>query len=148
MFDLGCYSLSMALWMMGRDPEYVRAAAQMSDRRIDLYTSALLVYEKDAVARLDCGMLLPDGRLDRLHIYGTLGEIHSPVQFNQPGEIPYTVLRDGKKETKTVTAPNNYQLEVEQLGRCIRNGETPRVSREFSLRCAGVMDAILSEIGY
>jgi len=148
MFDLGCYSLSMALWMMGRDPEYVRAAAQMSDRRIDLYTSALLVYEKDAVARLDCGMLLPDGRLDRLHIYGTLGEIHSPVQFNQPGEIPYTVLRDGKKETKTVTAPNNYQLEVEQLGRCIRNGETPRVSREFSLRCAGVMDTILSEIGY
>ena len=148
MFDLGCYSLSMALWMIGRDPEYVRAAAQMSDRRIDLYTSALLVYEKDAVARLDCGMLLPDGRLDRLHIYGTLGEIHSPVQFNQPGEIPYTVLRDGKKETKTVTAPNNYQLEVEQLGRCIRNGETPRVSREFSLRCAGVMDAILSEIGY
>jgi len=148
MFDLGCYSLSMALWMMGRDPEYVRAAAQMSDRRIDLYTSALLVYEKDAVARLDCGMLLPDGRLDRLHIYGTLGEIHSPVQFNQPGEIPYTVLRDGKKETKTVTAPNNYQLEVEQMGRCIRNGETPRVSREFSLRCAGVMDTILSEIGY
>ncbi len=148
MFDLGCYSLSMALWMIGRDPEYVRAAAQMSDRRIDLYTSALLVYEKDAVARLDCGMLLPDGRLDRLHIYGTLGEIHSPVQFNQPGEIPYTVLRDGKKETKTVTAPNNYTLEVEQLGRCIRNGETPRVSREFSLRCAGVMDVILSEIGY
>ena len=148
MYDLGCYSLSMALWMMGRDPAYARASAQFSEKHIDLYTSALLVYENGAVAKLDCGMLLPKGRLDRLHIYGTKGEIHSPVQFNQAGEIPYTVIREGKREEKTVQAPNNYQLEIEQLGRCIRNGETPHVSKAFSLRCAAVMDDILSEIGY
>ena len=148
LYDLGCYSLSMALWMMGRDPASVRAAAQFSEKHIDLYTTALLLYENGAVAKLDCGMLLPNGRLDRLHIYGTKGEIHSPVQFNQCGEIPYTVIRDGKRETKTVTAANNYQLEIEQLGRCIRGGETPWVSKAFSLRCAGVMDAILSEVGY
>ncbi|MBR4538185.1 MAG: Gfo/Idh/MocA family oxidoreductase [Clostridia bacterium] len=148
LYDLGCYSLSMALWMMGREPESVRASAQFSQKHIDLYTSALLLYENGAVAKLDCGMLLPDGRLDRLHIYATQGEIHSPVQFNQSGEIPYTVIRDGKRETKTVSAPNNYQLEIEQLGRCVRNGETPHVTKTFSLRCAAVMDRILSEIGY
>ncbi len=148
MFDLGCYSLSMALWMMGKDPVSVRASAQFSDKHIDLYTSALLMYDNEAAAKLDCGMLLPGGRLDRLHIYGTKGEIHSPVQFNQCGEIPYTVVRNGSRETKTVTAPNNYQLEVEQLGRCIRREETPHVSKDFSLRCAAVTDAILSEIGY
>ncbi len=148
MYDLGCYALSMALWMMGRDPASVRASAQFSEKHIDLYTTALLLYENGAVAKLDCGMLLPGGRLDRLHIYGTKGEIHSPVQFNQCGEIPCTVIRDGKQETKTVSAANNYQLEIEQLGRCIRNGETPWVSKAFSLRCAGVMDAVLSEIGY
>ena len=148
MFDLGCYPLSMALWMMGRDPEYVRAAAQFSEKHVDLYSTVLLLYENGAAAKLDCGMLLPGRRLDRLHIYGTLGEIHSPVQFNQAGEIPYTVIRDGTQETKTVTAANNYQLEIEQLGRCIRSGESPRVSKAFSLRCADVMDAILAEIGY
>ena len=148
MYDLGCYSLSMALRMMGRDPECVRASAQFSEKHIDLYTTALLLYENGAAAKLDCGMLLPHGRLDRLHIYGVRGEIHSPVQFNQCGEISYTVIRDGKTETKTVSAPNNYRLEIEQLGRCVRNGETPWVTKAFSLRCAGVMDAILSEIGY
>ena len=35
---------------------------------------------------------------------GTMGEIVSPVEFNQCGEIPYTVIRNGVKETKTVTA--------------------------------------------
>ncbi len=148
LYDLGCYSLSLALWMMGREPESVRAAAQFSEKHIDLYATALLLYENGAVAKLDCGMLLPDNRLDRLHIYGTQGEIHSPVQFNQSGEIPYTVIRDGKRETKTVSAPNNYQLEIEQLGRCVRSGETPWVAKAFSLRCAAVMDRILSEIGY
>ena len=88
MYDLGCYSLSMALWMTGWNPEAVRASAQFSDQHIDLYTTALLLYENGTVAKLDCGMLLPDGRLDRLHIYGTKGEIHSLVQFNQSGEIP------------------------------------------------------------
>ena len=148
MYDLGCYSLSIALWLLGREPESVRACAQFSEKRIDLYTTALLLYGNGAAAKLDCGMLLPEGRLDRLHIYGTKGEIHSPYQFNQPGVIPYTVIRDGKTETKTVTARNNYQLEIEQLGRCIRNGETPWVGKAFSLRCAAVMDSILAEIGY
>ena len=148
MYDLGCYAMSMALYLMGRDPETVRAAAQFSEKKIDLYTTALLLYDDGAVAKLDCGMLLPQGRRDRLHIYGTKGEIHSPVQFNQMGEIPYTVIRDSRVETKTVTALNNYRLEVEQLGRCITDRECPRVSKAFSLRCAGVMDQILKQIGY
>ena len=42
-----------------------------------------------------------------------------------------------------MTAPNNYQLEVEQLGRCILCGEKPRVSPAFSLRVARTMDRLL-----
>ena len=79
---------------------------------------------------------------------GTEGELHSPFWFNQPGEIAYTVIRGGKAETKTVTAKNNYQLEVEQLGRCIADGEKPHVSKEFSLRAARTTDRLLKAIGY
>ena len=93
-------------------------------------------------------MLLPEGRLDRFRIHGTLGEIVSPVEFNQCGEIPYTVIRNGVKETKTVTAPNNYMLESEQLSRCVLGMETPHVTKEFSLLAARVTDRILEAIGY
>ena len=148
LYDLGCYAVSMAMWMMSAEPETIRASAQFSERGIDLFTSALLLYTDEAVVNLDCGMLLPTNRLDRFHIHGTRGEIFSPVEFNQAGEIPYTVVRDGVRETKTVTALNNYRLEVEQLGRCVLGGETPRVTKEFSLRCARVIDRILAEIGY
>ena len=148
LYDLGCYAISMTMWMLRKEPDTVRATAQFSDKKIDLFTSALLLYENEAVANLDCGMLLPTGRLDRFHIHGTLGEIVSPVEFNQCGEIPYTIIRNGVKETKTVTAPNNYALESEQLSRCILFGEKPHVSKEFSLLVARVTDRILREIGY
>ena len=148
LFDLGCYAVSMAMWMLEKEPDTVLAAAQFSEKKVDLFTSALLLYNDGAVANLNCGMLLPQGRLDRFHLYGTSGEIVSPAEFNQCGEIPYTVIRDGVSTTKTVYAPNNYALEVEQLSRCILNGETPHVTEAFSLRVARVMDRILSAIGY
>ena len=148
MYDLGCYPLSLILWMTGKDPVQVKAAARFSGRGVDLETRALLLFDGGITAAADCGMIPDIGRLDRLHILGTKGEIHSPFRFNQPGEIQYTVVRGGKVETKTVTAKNNYRLEVEQLGRCITDGESPRISAEFTIRCARTTDRILKEIGY
>lgn len=147
-YDLGCYPLSMALWMIGREPDEVKAAAQFSEKEIDLFTSAVLLYGNGPVAKIDCGMLPIPGRQDGLCVFGTKGKIVSPVEFNQCGEIPYTVERNGVKETKTVTAPNNYALETEQLSRCILYGEKPHVSREFSLMAARTTDRILNAIGY
>jgi hypothetical protein len=123
-------------------------AYAMQNEGIDLFTSALLLYDNGAVANLDCGMLLPEGRLDRFRIHGTLGTIVSPVEFNQCGEIPYTVIRNGVEETKTVTAPNNYALESEQLSLCVLGEAKPHVSKEFSLLTARVTDRILQAIGY
>ena len=147
-YDLGCYALSMALWMLEKEPETVLASAQFSEGKIDLFTSVLLLYDDGAVANLDSGMLEKTGRMDRLYIGGTLGSIASSVEFNQCGELSYTVTRNGERETKTVHAPQNYSLEVEQLSRCILFGEKPHVSREFSLKVARVTDRILSRIGY
>ncbi len=148
LFDLGCYAVSMALWMIGKEPETVRASAQFSDQKIDLFTSALLLYDSGAVANLDCGMLLPEGRLDRFRICGTKGDLVSPVEFNQCGEIPYTLIRNGVSETKTVSAPNNSALETEQMSRCILGMEKPHVTESFSLMTACVTDRILNAIGY
>ena len=148
LFDLGCYSVSMAMWMLGKEPDTVRAVTQFSDQKIDLFTSALLLYDNGAVVNIDCGMLPGVGRLDRFRICGTRGGIVSPVEFNQSGEIPYTIIRDGVMETRTVTAPNNYALETEQLSRCILTGEKPHVSEAFSLLVARVTDRILKAIGY
>ncbi len=147
-YDLGCYPLSLALWLLGREPENIHAAAKFSEQGVDVFTSMMLLYDTGLVANLDCGMLADAPRLDRFHILGTRGEIHSPMEFNQCGEIPYTVVRDGQAETRIESVPNNYRLEVEQLGRCVRGEAEPLVTREFSLSVARMLDRVLAGIGY
>ena len=149
-YDLGCYSLSQMQWMLG-EPETVRAVAEFTDCHIDTCASGVLTFPGGVQATFVCGMTLREktgGRIDRCLIHGERGYIVNNCEFNQCGEIPYTVVRDGVSVSKTVTIPNNYMLEVEQLSRCILTGEKPLVSKEFSLRAARVTDRILDAIGY
>lgn len=151
LYDLGCYSTSQILWMMEEEPEKVQAVSDFSEQNIDVYTTALLIFAGGKRAVLNCGMCLKtegDQRIDRFQIHGTKGYLKSETRFNQAGQLAYTICVDGKEEMKVVDTPHNYRLEVEQLGRCILNGETPHVSNEFTLKNARLMDRILAEIEY
>ena len=150
-YDLGCYCTTMALWLLGQEPEKVQAVAAFSDRGIDTLATAILTFPGGVRALLTSGMVLStekNYRIDRLEIHGTKGSIKSAVQFNQAGELSYTVNVEGAETVKTLTAPQNYRLEVEQLGRCILAGEQPHVSEDFTLANGRVLQAILEKIGY
>ena len=150
-YDLGCYNTSLILWLLGKEPETVQAVAQFSERGIDALTSVILSFDGGVKAAFTAGMVLPTGmdkRLDRLQIHGTKGKIISSVEFNQEGELKFTVETEEGVRMKTVTARQNYALEVEQFGRCVRGMETPFVSNDFSMKNSRVMDLILNSIGY
>ena len=88
--------------------------------------------------------------LDRFQIHGTKGSITSVnFGFNCPGTLSYRVRTfDGLDEVRTVEVPNNYCLEVEQLGRCIAEGAQPHVSADFSVMLARTVDRVLKSIDY
>lgn len=150
-YDLGCYCTSQILWMLGEEPERVQAVAQFSEQNVDILTAAILSFKSGKRASFQCGMLLAteqDKRIDRFQIHGTKGAIKSEVEFNQAGELSYTLITDAGEEVKTVTAPQNYRLEVEQLGRCITEGEALHVTHEFTRMNARTLEKVLKEIGY
>ena len=151
-YDVGCYCTSQILWMVGEEPETVQACARFTDQKIDFLTTGLLTFKNGARASFTTGMLLAteqDKRIDRFQIHGTKGSIRSEAKFNEAGEVSYILSVFGKEEEKkTVSCPQNYKLEVEQLGRCIAEGEQIHVSHEFTMRNARTLDRILKEIGY
>lgn len=113
----------------------------------------MMEYADGKKAAFSCGMALAtnlDRHIDRFEIQGTKGSIKGTgFEFNGDGELSYTVTTfDGQEELKTISVPQNYRLEVEQLGRCVAGEETPAVTREFSLANARMIDVILKEIGY
>lgn len=151
MYDLGCYNTSLILWLLGKEPDRVQAAADFSDREIDTLTSAVLHFEDGTKAAFTAGMVLPtdmDERLDRLEIRGTKGRIYSTVEFNQEGDLSFSVETKDGLQVKTVHARQNYALEVEQLGRCILENETPHVSNDFSMKNSWTLERVLRAIGY
>ncbi|MCR5058664.1 MAG: Gfo/Idh/MocA family oxidoreductase [Clostridiales bacterium] len=151
LYDLGCYCTSMILSLTGSEPDHVLAGAEFNDKGADIFTSALMRFENGARAAFTVGMIFPpgtDARKDRLYVHGSKGVINSEVEYNQAGELCYTIIVNGKKTERKITAQQNYKLETEQLGRCIEKGEAPHVSEDFSIRNAKVLDVILDQIGY
>lgn len=151
MYDLGCYCTTMFLSLTDSDPVFVKADAEFSDLGVDLNTAAILKFENGIRASFNVGMILGENtnsRFDRLFIHGSKGSIRSEVEYNQEGEVSYKIYtNDGVIERK-VTNPQNYSLEIEQMGRCILNEEKPLITEEFSLKNAKLIDTVLSEIGY
>lgn len=152
-YDLGVYCNSLILRMLGREPEKIQAVSSFSGEGVDMYTTVLMEYENGMRASFDCGMVLAtekNSALDRFQIHGTKGSIEGvKFGFNVPGELSYMVRKfEGGEELKTVSVPQNYRLEVEQLGRCITEGEQPFVTEMFSLTNARMIDRILKCIGY
>ncbi len=152
-YDLGVYCNSLILRMLGEEPKKVQAVSTFSKEGVDMYTTVLMEYENGARASFDCGMVLAtekNSSLDRFQIHGTKGSVKGvKFGFNAPGGLSYAVRTfEGTEEVKTVQVPQNYRLEVEQLGRCITEGETPAVTEAFSVANAHVIDRILESIGY
>lgn len=152
-YDLGVYALSFVQRMIGVDPSKIHAVASMSKEGIDTYTTAILEYENGAKAHIDCGMVLEKEKhkaLNRFQIHGSKGAITSvDFGFNTPGTLTYRLRTfEGADEVRAVEVPNNYCLEVEQLGRCICGQETPYVTEDFSVSLANTVDQVLHEVGY
>ena len=151
MYDLGCYTSSMITWILGRQPDEVKAAASFSPEGVDVLTTAIFTYHDGIQAMMNCGMVLAtekSRRLDQLRIEGTEGSIRSTGEFNGCGDMTYCLIRDGQEEIKTVPVRQNYCLEIEQMGRCILDGEKPHVSEEFTVGNLTTIGRVLREIGY
>ncbi len=151
LYDLGCYCVSLMVSLMGEAPLEAKGIAEYSERGVDLFTLGYMKFQGNVRASFNCGMIFGrpgNCRMDRLFIHGSKGYIKSDVEYNQAGDLTYTIVIDGKEEKKTVHARNNYSLEVEQLGKCILENEKPYVSPEFSVQNAKAMDMLLEAIGY
>ena len=154
LYDLGCYNTTQILWMLEEEPERVQAISDFSEENIDVNTTAIMNFKSGKRVVMHSGMVLSKeieekfDRIDNFRIHGTKGSIRSDIQFNQCGKLAYVVSVGNKEVVKVIDTPQNYGLEVEQFGRCIRDGEKLHVSHEFTLKNARLMDRILKEINY
>ena len=128
MYDLGCYCTTMILSLVDSKPAFVKAVAEFSDLGVDYNTAAIIRFENGVRAAFNVGMILGENtnsRFDRLYIHGDKGSIRSDVEYNQAGEVSYKIYTKDEVIERKISVPQNYSLEITQLGNCILNGEKP-----------------------
>ena len=91
------------------------------------------------LALFDCATCLPNR--DELEAIGSEGSLFLDDPWHCQNPV-IELRRDGGVERIAVDAANPYQLELEDLGRALRNGTRPLLGRDDAVAQARVIDAL------
>lgn len=146
-YDVGCYCISLAQRILGEMPESIDAISHFAESEVDDFCHMYFQYPSGAMATLGCGFVARE-RSERIVIHGDKASLWADIAFNQEGLCAFDIRSDEGSEHFEYNVKSNYALEVEQLGRCIADGEKPHVSEEFSLAVCDIIDRVLEKINY
>ena len=119
LWDIGCYCLNVLLWQLG-EVTGVGAAGEVIDDGVDRAGAATLEFAGGALASAWWSFAAPSQQ--RLELLGSRGRLEVDRPFLGTGEIRLVV---GERVRAWTPPPSNqYQLEIEHVGRVIR-GEEP-----------------------
>lgn len=145
LLDLGIYVVSFAHLILG-NPTKVTAKTMLSEKGVDLQTSAILEYETGAQAILNSTMV--NSTPCRAVISGEYGRIEIDPIFYAPSSFK-VILNSGE----IIDYPNKYQghglrEQAVEFVKCInmKLEETPRMKHLDSLSVMKIMDKIRKDI--
>ncbi|UKS27837.1 Gfo/Idh/MocA family oxidoreductase [Paenibacillus sp. HWE-109] len=116
-YDVGCYPLSAARLILGREPEAVTTHAFFSPEHdhVDMMMSGLVEFSGNVALTFDCGMWA--GFRNTLEIVGAIGRIEVPSAFVTPTEESghFIVQVGNERREEKVPFLNQYALQADDL---------------------------------
>jgi predicted dehydrogenase len=138
LMDVGCYCVSGSRLLAG-EPLTASGHAYTGPSGTDWVFAGVLRFPGDVLATFDCGTALASR--DELEAIGTEGSIFldDPWHARSPG---IELRRADGVEQIAIEAQDSYRLELEDLGRAIREGGQPLLGREDAVGQARTLDAL------
>lgn len=146
-YDVGVYNISLVTNLFGNHPEKVQSVAHFTSTDVDESCAFLLSYSDGQIASCYSGIKLE--AKNEAVITGTDGSVIIHPHWKPGG---YTIHKTGK-QSEHIEIPfisTGYYHEIIEVSQCIRSGliESPRMTHDDSIAIAGIIDTILSNIGY
>jgi predicted dehydrogenase len=125
-WDVGCYPISYARYILGREPEAVFGCRVTGESGVDEAFAGQLQFAGNAFAQFDSGFRSPVRT--HLEIVGRSGSIMVPTPFKPGRQEKLMLTRDS--ETRTIGIPGQelYLGEVEDLADAVLLGNPQRIS--------------------
>ena len=145
LLDLGIYPLTLVDMVFGGLPDVVSAVAELSPEAVDAHLAMVLAYPGGGLARL--GSAINTRMSAEARIVGESGTITIPAFWS--AERAFLESPSDSEEVHRPHRVNGFEYQILEAARCLRAGvtESPVVGWAWSLRMAGLMDAIRAQIG-
>lgn len=127
LYDVGCYPISLARFVMGAEPVTVTAQAQWSESGVDELLVATLAFPGGVLAHINCSFVLPLRRT--YSVSGTEGTLAVHHAYNPKRDTRAEVLcydPDMKlKDTVQLERVNSYTLMIEDFNQAVLEDRAP-----------------------
>ncbi len=124
LMDIGCYCISLARFLFGREPERVAGTMKIHpDLRIDVLTSGTLDFGIGTSTFICSTQMAPHQHVD---VFGTTGKIAIDIPFNAPPDRPTTIHHTSDNRTRTITLEkaDQYTIQGDLFSQAVLN-DTP-----------------------
>ena len=146
--DVGCYPINFCRAVYGHPPSTVAARVSApGPREVELAASAVLDFGGGRFGLIDSSFEIPTRQVSE--IIGDQGTITIPVPF-VPGDADTEVVLsiEGQIIHQRITHVDQYRLEVEHFGTCIRTGAQPALSLTETIDNLSTIEAIYQSAGH
>jgi xylose dehydrogenase (NAD/NADP) len=141
-YDVGCYPISAARYILEQEPEAVTVHADFASEYggVDVMASGLVEFPGSVGLTFDCGMLAMFR--NTLEILGSEGRIELPAAFLGEDHFFITTSKGTRKEEDR---KNSYALQADDMARAAwgEGEKSMRFSPEDAIRNMRVIDACL-----
>lgn len=146
LLDTGIYNLAMSDFVMQKVPLAVHSSVEKSTTLVDQRTTGLLDYGS-ATSVFTCTLVSELN--NTFNIFGTKGRISIDANFWEAQHATLSPANGEKRVSHTPYRKNGFEYQIEEAQHCIEAGklQSDRVSHEFTLRMANIMDDILEKGG-
>ncbi|MFC5407013.1 Gfo/Idh/MocA family protein [Cohnella soli] len=144
LFDIGCYPVSTARFLLGNEPIAASAHALFSPEHddVDMMLSGILEFPGDVSLTFDCGMWA-DFR-NFFEVVGSDGRIEIPGTFiPNDDDADFVVYSGGQRRVDKEPAVNQYSLQADRFARAVWGEDVPLVPATDAVRNMRALDALL-----
>ena len=144
LWDVGCYGVSLARWLLGEEPTAVSAQADYSEEGVDTNFAGTLRFASGALAVVESSFTA--ALQQTFSIMGENGAIELPHDAFIPWEKDATfTLRgayDEQGQIVTVPGADEYQLMIEHFADAVQGHAQPAISPGDSINQMRILDAL------
>jgi predicted dehydrogenase len=147
LMDIGCYLINTSRFITGREPERVAGAVERDPKfGTDRVTSMLLDFGAMQLAGTCSTQMVP---WQRIHIFGTRGQIDIRIPFNAPPDRACEIVVDNGKdlyggghELLTFPVCDQYTIQGDLFSKAVLDGTEVPEPLEDSIRNMECIEAV------